>query len=127
MPRQRQVPPTTQKGTSAPTRAPSSTSSCWGRPAWNIWFRPWSTAAASALPPPMPARLGMYLRMWMESPCPVMPQRSKKYCAARKAVFLVSTGRYSRLQNSRMPGLLIFLISTSSHTETVCITVSKVW
>ena len=63
----------------------------------------------------------------MASPWPVMPQCSKKYWAARNAVFLVSTGRYSRLQNSRMPGLLIFLISTSSHTEMVCITVSKVW
>ena len=66
------------------------------------------------------------MRMWMERPCPVMPQRSKKYWAARKAVFFVSTGRYSRLQNSRMPGLLILLISTSSHTETLCITVSRV-
>ena len=74
----------------------------------------------------MPARLGMYLRIWMESPWPVTPQRSKKYWAARKAVFLVSTGRYSRLQNSRMPGLLIFLISSSSYTEMLCITVSRV-
>ena len=39
--------------------------------------------AASALPPPMPARLGMRLRMDRETPSSVMPQCSRKNWAAR--------------------------------------------
>ena len=57
----RQVPPIRAKGTSAPIFAPSAHSSLMERCAPYSSFMPTSTAAASALPPAIPARTGTLL------------------------------------------------------------------
>ena len=57
----RQVPPIRAKGTSAPIFAPSAHSSLMESRAPYSSFMPTSTAAASALPPAMPARTGVFL------------------------------------------------------------------
>ena len=57
----RQVPPIRAKGTSAPIFAPSAHSSLMERCAPYSSFMPTRTAAASALPPAMPARTGVFL------------------------------------------------------------------
>ena len=83
MPVQRQVPPWRQKGTSAPTRVASSRRVSMGRFAPYMLFKARSTAAASVLPPPMPALLGMRLWMTMLRPSSFSPVFRKKYWAAR--------------------------------------------
>ena len=58
-PSARAAPPSTQKGTSEPTRAPISASRARDSPAPVSAFMARRTAAASALPPASPAHTGM--------------------------------------------------------------------
>ena len=64
----RAVPPTMENGTSAPTCAPSAHSSAAERRAPYSSFSPTRTAAASALPPAMPARTGTCFSTVMAAP-----------------------------------------------------------
>ena len=64
----RQVPPIRAKGTSAPMPAPSAHSSLMESFAPYKAFSPTSTAAASALPPAIPARTGVFLWMMISTP-----------------------------------------------------------
>ena len=68
-PRPSAVPPTRKYGTSAPSRAPIRVSVARSRSSFHSLFSASSVMAASALPPPSPASLGMRLRRSIEMPC----------------------------------------------------------
>ena len=70
------VPPITQNGTSEPTCAPSSHSAGMDSGASYARLSARRTAAASALPPPRPACIGMRLLMKISSPSLGRPVRA---------------------------------------------------
>ena len=82
MPSARHRPPRTRKGTSAPTVRPMRSSSSVEKGRFHRRFRPISAAAASALPPPMPAPEGISLRRRMRAPFWI----PAAFCSARAAL-----------------------------------------
>ena len=84
------------------------------------------TAAASALPPPIPAPLGICFSMSMHT-VPETPAASMKYSAARYAVFRLSVGTSSRSQESDIPFPALTTTVTPSASVILCITVSSRW
>ena len=87
---------------------------------WYISFMARSTAAASELPPAMPAHTGMCLSMWMSStsPCPVA---ERKAAAAFWARLLPSAGRKDRLVDMLpSPGVRVRVSVRSMDTITIC-------
>ena len=87
----RAVPPTRQNGTSLPSCAPSAHSCGRDNPVRYSRSRAKSTPAASALPPAIPAWLGVAFTISSAAP-PRMPVACKNSCAARHARLRLSAG-----------------------------------
>ena len=113
-----------EKGTSAPTFMPMAHSSPVSSRAPYSAFSPTSTAAASALPPAMPARTGTALCTVMCAPAR-SPVSSKKARAALYAVLCLPPG--TRLPGSSTVRPRLFSTVTRSYKLTACIIMSSVW
>ena len=75
----------------------------------------------------MPAPTGMRLFISMSIPCPVCPVSSRKHSAAFTARLRSSPGMKRRLLRARTRPLPSSVTVTSSHSETVCMTMSMSW
>ena len=126
LPSARAVPPSTQKGTSEPTRSPIWASSGRDSPAPASSFMAWRTAAASALPPASPAHTGTCLRM-DTSTSPPRPVAARKAAAAIWARFFPPVGRKWRSATAVPAPPRAGVTVSSSARETDCITICKSW
>ena len=99
------VPPVIEKGTSAPHFAPSSQSSSGERGSSKSLLRPKRTAAASALPPAIPACFGIRLSISIFAPESI-PVFSKKSSAAWNAMFELPS-RVLSLQQTAIPSYFV--------------------
>lgn len=88
---------------------------------------PRRTAAASLLPPAVPAQTGMRLVREMRRSFQVCPVVRRKARAAATARLLLSLGRKRRPDSARTPPGKPRWRVTSSQRETDCITISISW
>lgn len=120
------VPRMIQYGTSAPSFTPRSISSFFVNPSSNIRFTPTKTAAASVLPPAMPAATGIYLRIFMVTPS-LIPFSSRSSFAARHARFPSPSGTNGRFVSVLITPSSVRSISIRSYRFTVCMIMRTSW
>ena len=126
IPSDRAVPRMIQYGTSAPSFTPRSISSFFVNPRSNIRFTPTKTAAASVLPPAMPAATGIYLRIFMVTPS-LIPFSSRSSFAARHARFPSPSGTNGRFVSVLITPSSVRSISIRSYRFTVCMIMRTSW
>ena len=120
------VPPRMQKGTSLPTLALICSSRSSVRVGETSSRSARSTAAASALPPAMPASDGMRFISAMSMP-PPQSIASQKALAALTARLRSSQGSAAPSTRQVMPLPSVSVTVTSSWSETVCMTICISW
>ena len=121
------MPPVTQYGTSEPTvnaRARSCSAEKFA-PVSTLSAR--STAAASVLPPAMPAPTGTLFFMRMSAPRVLSPAASKNTRAARTARFRSSRGSHGIEHFASILPSRRRVTSTSSQSETLPMTMVRSW
>ncbi len=125
IPSARVVPPTRQKGMSAPSCKPSSISRARGISRSKRRQIPFITAAASVLPPTSPAAMGIFFSRWMCTPRGIWYSFLISM-AARKARLSSPRGISLESQVRVMPSP-VFSRVTRSHRSMACMTIFTRW
>ena len=114
MPSASAVPLIIQYGTSAPICTPLSISCLFVSPSEKSLFTPISIAAASVLPPAIPAATGIRLSSFTDTPSVIENSSIRSFAALYMRLFSF-TGRKDRLVCICMPGSFVLLISSLSY------------
>ena len=127
LPRTSAVVPRTQKGTSLPRRMAHFSNWLMGSCGSYSCRRPRSTAAASLLPPPRPACMGIRFSRWMARPGQDVPVSCRNRRAARTQRFVSSQARPGTVQVMVTWPVSVSSSVTVSKRPTEVITDARSW